>query len=377
MKMLHINSYYSTSEFYKNLYNEQINKNIDLDVYVPVNTKLTSEFDYGKYTNISKCYNKIDRLFFHVKHHKIYKDINKKYNINDYSMIHAHSLFSNGYIAMKLKEKYNIPYVVAVRNTDVNLFFKRMIHLRKIGVKILRNADRIIFLSEAYKNQVLNTYLLENIREEICSKISIIPNGIDDFWFENISNARKSKLDKKIRFIQVGDINKNKNILTTVKALKLLESEGYTVSLDLVGKIKDKKIYNEIKNINFVNYLGYKNKIELIKLYRKNDIFILPSINETFGLVYAEAMSQGLPVIYSKEQGFDRQFEEGEVGYNVDCFNEVEIKEKINDIILNYTEVSSMCIKNASKFKWEILNKKYKKLYEELSINQNYFGDEK
>ena len=42
--------------------------------------------------------------------------------MNEYSLIHAHSLFSNGYIAMRIKQDYGIPYIVAVRNTDVNTF---------------------------------------------------------------------------------------------------------------------------------------------------------------------------------------------------------------------------------------------------------------
>ena len=53
------------------------------------------------------------------------------------------------------------------------------------------------------------------------------------------------------------------------------------------------------------------------------------SIMETFGLVYAEAMSQGLPIIYTKGQGFDEQFDEGKVGYHADCFNIEEIVKRI------------------------------------------------
>ena len=43
----------------------------------------------------------------------------------------------------------------------------------------------------------------------------------------------------------------------------------------------------------------------------------MPSRYETFGLVYGEAMSQGLPIIYSKGQGVDGYFKEGTVGYGV------------------------------------------------------------
>lgn len=55
----------------------------------------------------------------------------------------------------------------------------------------------------------------------------------------------------------------------------------------------------------------------------------MPSFTESFGLVYAEAMSQGLPVIYSKGQGFDGQFAEGVVGYHVDAHDPEELCENI------------------------------------------------
>jgi predicted RNA-binding protein (virulence factor B family) len=127
MKVLHINSYYSVNKLYKNLYDKQIEQGIALDVFVPISSqKKQIDNDMGDYTTISVNHCEFDRYIFHMKHHKIYKDIKKTYNINEYSLIHAHSLFSNGYIAMKLKEKYNIPYVVAVRNTDVNVFFKKI-----------------------------------------------------------------------------------------------------------------------------------------------------------------------------------------------------------------------------------------------------------
>ena len=48
----------------------------------------------------------------------------------------------------------------------------------------------------------------------------------------------------------------------------------------------------------------------------------MTSLGESFGLTYAEAMSQGVPVIYSKGQGFDGQFKEGVVGYHVDPLSE-------------------------------------------------------
>ena len=80
-------------------------------------------------------------------------------------------------------------------------------------------------------------------------------------------------------------------------------------------------------------------------------IFILPSIHETFGLVYAEALSQGLPIIYTRGQGFDGHFEEGEVGYSVDCYDYEEISNKVLEIITKYETISSKAVNGVQKFK--------------------------
>ena len=62
-------------------------------------------------------------------------------------VIHPHTVFSGGYVARLLKKTYGIPYIVAVRNTDVNVFFKYMFHLRRIGVRVMQDASCVVFLS--------------------------------------------------------------------------------------------------------------------------------------------------------------------------------------------------------------------------------------
>lgn len=368
MKILHINSYYSGSMFYKNLYDYQLRSGIDISVFVPVSSSINDRKDFGSSTTISKNHTKYDRFIFHLKQHKIYKDIINKYDIKKFSIIHAHSLFTNGFIAMKLNKDFGIPYIVAVRNTDVNIFFKKMFHLRRVGVEILKNADRVIFLSETYKDEVVQRYVPEKYWKEVNNKSLIVPNGIDDYWFENIVSQKKEPSNTNLKLLQIGDINRNKNIETTVEAIKLLIKKGYKVKLDVVGKIKDQTVFDKIKDLEFVNYLGTTTKEKLLEIYRNNDIFILPSINETFGLVYAEAMSQGLPVIYSKGQGFDKQFEDGEVGYSVLHDDEDDIANNIINILNGYKRVSKSCIHNSKKFKWSGISKIYKDIYDQCTI---------
>lgn len=368
MKILHINSYYSGSNFYKNLYDKQKEGGLDFDVYVPVSKAVdTSALKLGDYTTISTNHGKYDRLLFHIKHNKIYKDIIKKYRIKNYSVIHAHSLFSNGYIAMKLKQHYGIPYIVTVRNTDVNTFFKRMIHLRRMGIKILEDADRVIFLSKSYRDEVIKKYVPDNLKSEILYKTSVIPNGIDEFWIKNKGEVKIINNECDINLLYVGVVNKNKNIERTVKAIEILLKKGLNPKLTVIGKVKDQSVYTHIKTLQYVNYIEPKPREELLGIYRQNDIFVMPSIHESFGLVYAEAMSQGLPVIYSRGQGFDGQFIEGEVGFNVDSFNVDDIANRIEEILIKYKSISQNCIQQSERFKWSKIANQYNEIYERIT----------
>lgn len=371
MKILHINSYFISSNFYKNLYDRQNEDNLDISVYVPIyKSDLDFTLKFGEYTTITRNYGKYDRFFFKVKHKKIFNDVSKKYLINEYNIVHAHSLFSNGYVALMLKRSFNKPYVVAIRNTDVNIFFKYMIHLKKIGIEIVKEAEKVIFLSEAYRNLVLDRYVPQNNRQEVLNKSVIIPNGVDGFWLNNKGTSKGLINENEIRLLYVGVVDKNKNLLTTINAIKLLLQKGYKVRFTVVGKIMDYGIFKRIICHNYVCYHEPIPKEELLHIYRNNDIFVMPSKTETFGLVYPEAMSQGLPVIYTKGQGFDEQFDEGIIGYHVNSSSSHEITYRIIDIIERYNEISENCIKLCSKFNWDLINREYNDIYREIYIDE-------
>lgn len=142
-----------------------------------------------------------------------------------------------------------------------------------------------------------------------------------------------------------------------------LLKRGYDVSLDVVGKPKNKSILRILESNSHVKIHGFKTREELLATYRENDIFVLPSIRESFGLVYAEAMSQGLPVIYSKGQGFDQQFQDGVVGYGVNSLSSDEITCALEKIINNYEVLTKNALENYRTFNWRNNCERYTKLY--------------
>lgn len=367
MNILHLNSNYEVSSIYQNMLFELNNiQDIKGRLYYPVFRKKIIEDKNKEYVDVSKCINKYDRFLYFNRNKKLFKDIKRQYSLNQYDVILAYSLFSNGYLAYTLKKKFDVPYFVIVQNTDINMYFKKMIHLRKIGRDILKEAQKIIFISTPYKELMIKKYIKKEDRKLIARKSEVIPFGIDNFWLNNLNRSKKQRGNNYLKLIFVGKINFNKNLKTSLKVSEKLLKLGYKVSFTIVGNIEEHKIGNLIKSKNYVNYIPFVPHKELLKIYRHNDIFIMPSIYETFGLVYAEAMSQGLPIIYTKGQGFDKHFEDGKVGFSVNCFDVDEITEKIIQIYENYATLSNNCINLVEKFNWKKIALEYYNLFKTI-----------
>ncbi|MBE6055089.1 MAG: glycosyltransferase family 4 protein [Clostridium sartagoforme] len=375
MKVLQISSFYAVNSLYKNLFNELKKIGIDNDIYIPCRPKnipeviKENEFYSGVYKNGDNIYEKfiniISQYEFYKKHNNIYIDLKKILDLSKYNLIHAHSLFENGYLAYKAKKEYEIDYIVAIRNTDVNGYLKNAKHLRELGIEIMKNAKKIVFISPSYKDYVINSFVNTSCKDEITNKSVVIPNGIDDFWVNNIINSeRKLNKNAEVHLIQVSRIDKNKNIDTSIEIAKKLRENNINSFINIVGSGTEKdRLVKKYGNLNYVQFIEKANKECLKKYYDKSDILIMPSKHETFGLVYPEAMTRGLPLIYTKNQGFDKYFIEGEVGYPI-TFNSVEEGVRaVLRILDNYSEMSNRCIMNSKLFSWDRIAKQYKEIY--------------
>ncbi len=335
------------------------------NIFVPMYDKNQSVIKPNDNVLVSECFKKWDRLVFDYKQSKILKSVESNYSVKDFDLIHAYTLFTDGNCARKLSKKYGVPYVVAVRNTDVNNFFRTMVHLRGRGVKTMLDAKQVFFLSEAYKKQVFDKYIPEKYKAIIEKKSQIVPNGIDDFFFEN-SPENENVLQKPLKLMYAGRIDRNKNIPTIQKAMSILAKNGIDSTLTVVGRVADQKLFSEIKDDSRTTCLDPMPKEKLIGIYREHNIFVMPSFTESFGLVYAEAMSQGLPVIYSKGQGFDGQFSEGKVGFHVDAYDANDVAEGIKKLADNFENIKKNVISCSKVFNWLEITDLYDKIYKNI-----------
>ena len=366
IRVLHINCNYIGTTLHQLMIEHLDALGYNNQVFVPTYDKKLAVIKPNENVCVSVCFHKWDRIIFDYKQQKIKKGIETQIEVADFELIHAYTLFTDGNCARKLSKKYGIPYVVAVRNTDVNDFFRLMPHLRRRGVRIIRDAAAVFFLSEAYRNQVFEKYIPKKYWTEIEEKTYIIPNGIDEFWFENVPVIDQSIDMRSIKLVYAGRIDKNKNIPTTQNAMEILRTQGYETTLSVVGKIEDEKEYRVIEKDPFTTCYPAMPKENLIHIYRDADIFVMPSFTESFGLVYAEAMSQGLPVVYSKGQGFDKQFEEGVVGYHVSADNPEDVADGIKRVIDHYYDIKKNVVSAAREFSWTKLINKYDQIYKTI-----------
>ena len=98
---------------------------------------------------------------------------------------------------------------------------------------------------------------------------------------------------------------------------------------------------------------------------RKANAFVMVSKPETFGLVYVEALSQHLPIVYAQGQGFDGFYPDGFVGYPAQAGNVESIAEKIECLIKNYQTIikNVESLKLEEDFEWNNIAKKYISIY--------------
>ena len=366
-KILHINCNYMGTKLHQTMIEHLDCYEFINNVFCPIYSGseiVTKPHDNVK---VSKCFTLFDRFFFFRKQSKIINALNQSFRISDFSCLHAYTLFTDGNVAYKLSRENNIPYVVAVRATDL-LFFRYRPYLRSRGVEILKNASAVFFLSETTRSTVFRNYLTKKDVAFLQKKTYIIPNGIDDYWLNNKHQKKDKQLNPQgqIKVLCVSKIIKRKNIPTLQKAIQSLNKKGWNFRLILIGEGTDKHELKVIIKDEFTTYIPPMEKEKLIDYYRKSDLFVLPSKGETFGLVYAEAMTQGLPVIYSEGEGFDGQFNEGVVGFRVNPNSEKDIADKMVRIVRNYSRICKMVLQCSENYKWQDIVHKYLVIYRKI-----------
>lgn len=391
MWVLHIANSYGGTEVYTRLIQELDGLGIKQTIFVPLNPnnrirKGNFPIEFRTIDSLIIYSTELElfhRYFYNLKIKKILSEIEKHIDLTKIDLIHAGLFTSDGAVAYELSKKYSIPFIVAIRNTDVNVYYKQMWWKRRYFHSILESSSSAIFISHAYKK--LFAKMINDKIEKFEEKSVVIPNGLNPYFLENKTKEVK-KINNPVRIVYAGAFNKGKNILEVIKALEILLKKGYLIKFNAIGKglefrNEEEKYINEIyrytKNKNWVTISESLSKKELLLELKKNDIFVMPSAPETFGLIYLEALSQGLPIIYANGEGFDGFYHDKYIGLGVDHKDPGHIATGIEQIINDYNQIASNVFKLnlRNDFQWLEIAKKYLKLYKQVTYNTRSISD--
>lgn len=368
LNVLHICNDFLGSKVYGELYGRLEALGFKQTVYVPLRKSTSSKFrqrakSCSEYLVVgSPLLRGYHKYLFGLKRRFLFKNLASKINLKDVDIVHATTLFSDGALALDVFRRYGIPYVVTVRITDISTFFRYRRDLFGLAEEIIQHAHYVIFVSESLKSKLFEPIRFNKIQGAVAEKCVVIPNGVNDIWLNNIY---KKKVRKPHNIIYVGSLSKRKNITGLIKAVLDLKADFPDLSITVVGSggnaEDDVKLLAE-KYPRAVRLLGkVDDPDKLIEIYREHEIFAMPSFNETFGLVYIEALTQGLPVLYSKNEGVDG-FLPSLSGISVDPHDFERIKLGLREIIESYDVLSTSGL-NYERFSWDNIAIEYNRLY--------------
>lgn len=222
-------------------------------------------------------------------------------------------------------------------------------------------------LKDAYKRSIkiaCRSFVLQQkfckIMPEYASKTFVASSGIspDKYIIDpssTFTGHSNFMLHSPVRVITCANLIKRKNIAKLILAIKELENFELTV-------IGDGTELNRLKEINAKNvrFLGRLSNEKVLKEMQKSDIFILPSENETFGMVYLEAMSSGCITIGTKNDGIDGIIKDSENGFlcepNIESIKETLLKVKD---FKNIDKIRQKGIETIKKYSTEICASNY------------------
>ena len=367
MKILHLSNDFAGSTVHAELYKRLDGEGLSQVVYCPVRSAgLVGRNAFeGQHTEIiySPILKKIHRLFFHLKIKDLVKDVEQKMNLSEINIVHATTLFSDGAVALQLKKKYGIPYVVAVRNTDINVFMRYMPHLWNVHRQVICEAEKVIFISPNLQRRVTRHWTLKGLTELLDQKGVVIANGLNDYWLENrcITPARQSH-----SVCYVGKFDSNKNVLRLMDVVLRLRADIPDLTLHLVGGGGE----NEERVIQLVHQFPdclichgpIYDKPLLQSIYQQCSVFAMPSKKETFGLVYLEALSQGLRVLYTRGEGIDGLFNK-RVGEKVNARSQREVEEALERLLSQPEAYDQLAAEDFEPFHWDSIARRYREIY--------------
>ncbi|WP_040279120.1 N-acetyl-alpha-D-glucosaminyl L-malate synthase BshA [Psychroserpens damuponensis] len=231
-------------------------------------------------------------------------------------ILHVHYAIPHAYAAYMAKkmlqeEGIYVPIVTTLHGTDITLVGSHPFYKPAVTFSI-NKSDAVTSVSQSLKEDTLRLF-------EIKKDIHVVPNFIDLVKyapkFTDCQRAMMATDDEKI-ITHISNFREVKQIPDVIKIFHKIQKE-IPAKLMMVGEGPERepaeRLCEKLGISDKVVFFGNSNEIDKILCF--SDLFLLPSLTESFGLSALEAMASGVPVISSNTGGIPEVNEHGVSGY--------------------------------------------------------------
>ncbi|MBR4762534.1 MAG: glycosyltransferase family 4 protein [Clostridia bacterium] len=336
----------------------------NITVVIPSIEKLSQYTNYDGIDVLYVKYRDFSRsalgplVYFQLK-----REIAKYIKVSDFNIVYAiHSPVNILYSAMRIAKANRLPFIVHYRGYNIFNEFESvrkafLDNPQKAMEHIVKNTDLSLAVSKRTAAIITNRFP--------DSPVEVVYNGVDAKIFNCDLHIPSHEGFRILCVANLIPIKGHKYLFDAFKQL----SEQYpekALQLDLVGRgpyendLKEYVLNNSIKNVFFHGYVLHT---EIADYMKNTDIFVLPSVYESFGNVCLEAMACKKPIVIFSGQGIDEIITDGINGLIAEKVNVEQLKEKIECLLL-YTDkrnaIAENGYKTAKSFTWQ---KSGEKLY--------------
>jgi glycosyltransferase involved in cell wall biosynthesis len=295
------------------------------------------------------------------KHQGLIRQLQIKNELPD--IVHVHVAMKSGLIALYMKWKFGIPYLVTEHWTgyyreSADSLFKKSWLTKYMTRMILKNAFCLLPVSEALGKQINQHWASVPFRA--------IPNVVDTRYFF----YEEKKSGEKFRFLHVSTMNHQKNPEGILRVFVDLLKHGFDAELILVGPLPlslKEFILREVPDPRSVICKGEISYQQVSMEMKEASALVLFSNYENLPCVILESLCTGLPVIATRVGGVPELIQNHN-GLLVDAGNERQLLDAMKTIIQNESHYDRVSISQSavSRYSYEKVGKDICQVYETM-----------
>ncbi|MBX2930357.1 MAG: glycosyltransferase [Chitinophagaceae bacterium] len=282
-------------------------------------------------------------------------------------LIHVHVPMKAGWIALQLKKKYKIPYIVSEQasyydDAAPDNFNSRSLFFKSTTKKVCRNAAAITNVSSVIAKRMEQLLSVENI-----------------YTVHNIADTKiffykPLKQQEIFTWVHVSTLSEQKNITGIIQAFySLIHTKKQHCQLILVGHHVHlhKPLVEALELQNFIFFVGEVPHDKVVNYLQQANAFVLFSRHENFPCVMVEALCCGLPVVASEVGGVSDAIKDYN-GLLVQSDDEIALTEAMDAMMKQYANYNREEIAAQAKRNYdnEVIAKQFISIYNTESIFQ-------